>query len=133
MLDRTNYNFFTAITNDETNECDAFADILQPGTKVRTSNDIMCQAGGISRKAFVHVCELGSAEPVVAQAEAFLEVTEAFAHEPQFFVLCTLYSKVGDRVWTPKVGTVSLPTSRILRREVVYVEPCVPHLAHTSF
>jgi hypothetical protein len=47
MLDRTNYNFFTAITNDETKECDAFADNLHPGTKVRTSNDIMCLSEGV--------------------------------------------------------------------------------------
>ena len=114
-----NPNLFLEIHLTNAVECDLFANILQPGCKVRVSNEIMCQAGGIHRNAFVYILNTQTVEPVIAKAEDLLEVLHPLAEAPEFFVLCTLYSRINTRVWSPMPEHSCLPVSAILRRESV--------------
>ena len=140
LLDRMNYHFFTDIICDETvfqethlsspAKCEALEQLLPPGTRVRVSNNIMCQAGDVCRGSFVYVFDATSNHNVLVTVTAFLEVTPD-GFEPQFFMLCSPLSKLRAREWKTMSRTVCVPTQHILRRETVYSDPDSPNVVHT--
>ena len=89
-----NYHFFADIICDETvfqethlsspAKCEALEQLLPPGTRVRFSNNIMCQAGGVCRGSFEYGFDSTSNHNVLVTLTAFLEVTPD-GFEPLFF------------------------------------------------
>ena len=131
ILDRSNHHFFEdLVRNDdilrETHlvdavPCDCFQQQLGDDTVVTASTTIMSHVGGLKKGQYVHAWKVSSI--VVLKIELFLEVRRRFDPGSHFLLLAEAHVSRGAKTWASSQQVVCTPVDRIVRRDVVFIDP----------
>ena len=62
---------------------------------------------------------------LLLKAEVFIEARKRFDPRPHFLLIAQAHVSqgAGSKVWAPTGGTVCTPIDRIVRRDIVFIDP----------
>ena len=133
ILDRSNHHFQQALLHDvnllrevhlvDPSPCMSFQKQLGPHSAVQASRVCMTHVDCLQRGRFARVL-VGTESFALLKVEVFLEVCVPNA-ACAFLVLGDANDRVAGRskAWAPARRVVSTPVDRIVRRELVYIDP----------